>query len=99
MINGIEKIYENSENVKVHYVGFITNNARYDFAITYSTMFFGKSLLTCLQTGRTMLVDGEDIQDPEHFCRLFNHCDDQEFQTLSNFFSTKIPSSFHSEQY
>jgi len=99
MINGIEKIYETVENVKVHYVGFITNNTRYDFAITYTTMFFGKTLITCMQTGKSMLVDGDDIDDPEHFCRIFNYCDYEEFQILSDFFKTKIPVSFHSEQY
>lgn len=94
-----EKIYENFEDVKMHFVGFIANDTRYDFAITYTNMFFGKTLITCMQTGRSTLVDENDMDDPEHFCRVFNYCDIDEFQALADFFKTKIPNSFHSEQY
>ncbi|WP_102349737.1 DUF3055 domain-containing protein [Bacillus sp. Marseille-P3661] len=94
----IEKIYEEFENVKMHYVGFMTNDLRYDFAIIYTNMFLGKTLLTCMQTGRSTLIEGSDLEDPEHFCQIFN-IDTDEAKTVTEFFKTKIPNSGFTRQY
>jgi len=55
-----ERLYDESEKVKVRFVGFVSDHGRYDFGIIYTKMFFGKPLVVCMQTGRSSLLSQED---------------------------------------
>lgn len=92
------KLYDEQENVKVRFVGFTTENARYDFGIVYTNMFFGKPLLICMQTGRSALLDPDDIEDLDHLQKVF-HISDQQAADLSVFFSETLPSIPFTAQY
>ena len=61
-----EKLYDEDENVKVRFIGFTTELARYDFGIIYTNVFFGKPLVVCMQTGRSTLLDPGDLNDTEY---------------------------------
>lgn len=67
----VEKFYDESERVNVRFVGFMTDDSRYDFGIVYTHMFFGKPLVICMQTGRSTLLDAKDLEDLEHLQKLF----------------------------
>lgn len=41
-----EKLYDEHENVKVRFIGFTTEQTRYDFGIVYTNMFLESPLLS-----------------------------------------------------
>ncbi len=85
-----DKLYDEQEQVKVRFVGFITEQNRYDFGIVYSAMFFGKPLVICMQTGRSALIDDRDIEHPEHLQHVFQIEYEQAYE-LAEFFSDILP--------
>ncbi|WP_026574733.1 DUF3055 domain-containing protein [Bacillus sp. UNC438CL73TsuS30] len=94
-----DKLYDEQENVKVRFVGFTTEQTRYDFGIVFTNMFFGKPLVVCMQTGRSTLLDPKDIEDIDHLQSVFRISDRQQAADLAEFFSVTIPSVHSYIQY
>jgi len=93
------KLYDEQENVKVRFVGFTTENARYDFGIVYTNMFFGKPLVICVQTGRSALLDPNDVEDLDHLQNVFRIQDREQAEDLAAFFSEILPPAPLTTQY
>ncbi|MDP4162977.1 MAG: DUF3055 domain-containing protein [Bacillota bacterium] len=87
-----EKLYDEHESAKVRFVGFATENARYDFGIVYTNLFFGKPLVICMQTGRSTLLDPQDIEDKEYLQKVFRISCANQASELVEFFREAIPS-------
>ncbi|MGJ7910526.1 DUF3055 domain-containing protein [Neobacillus sp. LXY-1] len=85
------KLYDEHEKVKVRFIGFTTEDTRYDFGIIYTNMFFGKPLVVCMQTGRSTLLDPKDIEDIEHLQTVFRIQDQQQALDLAEFFKSALP--------
>ncbi|WP_017753567.1 DUF3055 domain-containing protein [Calidifontibacillus oryziterrae] len=98
-MNFYQKLYDESENVKVRFIGFTTEDVRYDFGIVYTNMFFGKPLVVCMQTGRSTLLDAEDIKNCEHLKEIFRLSSMKEAIDLSAFFEEKLPAAYLEPQY
>lgn len=94
-----EKLYDEMEGAKVRFVGFTTVETRYDFAIVYTNMFFGKPLVICMQTGRSTLLDSKDIEDLDHLQTVFRIRTKEEAADLAEFFRISIPSTPFETQY
>jgi hypothetical protein len=94
-----ERLYEVTEKSQVHFIGVATERARYDFSIVYTDHFFGKPLVICMQTGRSSLLDAEDINQLETLQRIFNIRDVEEASELSMFLNQKLPAMPMKEQY
>ncbi|MDN4073598.1 MULTISPECIES: DUF3055 domain-containing protein [Fictibacillus] len=94
-----EKLYDEHENVNVRFVGFTTEHVRYDFGIIHTNMFFGKPLVVCMQTGRSSLLDANDLQNYEYLQKVFNIHSLDEAKDLSLFFEESVPSIPAYEQY
>ncbi|MCK6256856.1 DUF3055 domain-containing protein [Fictibacillus sp. WQ 8-8] len=94
-----EKLYDEHENVNVRFVGFTTEEVRYDFGIIHTNMFFGKPLVVCMQTGRSALLDANDLQNHEYLQKVFRIHSLKEAKDLSLFFEESLPSILASEQY
>jgi hypothetical protein len=94
-----EKLYDEDENVKVRFVGFTTERTRYDFGIVYTNLFFGKPLVVCMQTGRSTLLDSNDLADKEYLQMNFKMNDLQEAQDLAEFFLETLPSMPYEPEY
>lgn len=94
-----EKFYDDSEQSHVRYVGFVTSDHRYDLAIVYSSMFFGKPLVVCLQTSKAILLDSTDIEDLELLKKSFQTETLKQAAELSDFFKEIIPSVQLTTQY
>ncbi|PLR97440.1 DUF3055 domain-containing protein [Bacillus sp. T33-2] len=94
-----EKLYDEHENVKVRFVGFVTDHSRYDFGIVYTNMFFGKPLVVCMQTGRSTLLDPQDIENLEHLQQVFRIQDLEQAAHLAEFFEGILPSIPFETQY
>lgn len=94
-----DKLYEEDETVKVRFVGFTTEHVRYDFGIIYTNMFFGKPLIVCMQTGRSILMDAADLKNIDTIQKAFRINSKQEAKDLSTFFEEALPYSPIAEQY
>jgi hypothetical protein len=86
-----EKLYDEHEKVGVRFVGFTTENARYDFGIIYTNMFFGKPLVVCMQTGRSSLLDSNDLENIDHLQQVFRIPNKEQATDLADFFKESIP--------
>lgn len=86
-----DKLYDEHEKVKVRFIGFTTEQTRYDFGIVYTNMFFGKPLVVCMQTGRSTLLDPKDIEDIDNLQTLFRIQERQQAADLAEFFKTALP--------
>lgn len=77
-----EIISEINEKQFVHYYCILTQNHRYDLTITYTNHFFGKAMVTSIQTGRMVLLCSEDILIEENWVLplQINEEDISEFQ-------------------
>ncbi|NMD71932.1 DUF3055 domain-containing protein [Bacillus sp. DNRA2] len=94
-----EKLYDESEKVKVRFVGFTTESTRYDFGIIYTNLFFGKPLVVCMQTGRSALLDPKDLDNTEYVKSSFKISDEQQALDLVEFFRNTLPGVPFGPQY
>ncbi|WNS77018.1 DUF3055 domain-containing protein [Bacillus sp. DTU_2020_1000418_1_SI_GHA_SEK_038] len=98
-MNLFEKLYDEHENVKVRFVGFTTEQSRYDFGIVYTNLFFGKPLVVCMQTGRSTLLDPKDLEDAEHLQHAFKMDNRHQAEDLCEFFKLTLPATTFHTQY
>jgi hypothetical protein len=97
-MNLFEKLYDEHEKVKVRFVGFIVKDTRYDFGIVYTNMFFGKLLVICMQTGRSILLDPKDVENHKYLQQIFRIDTEEQAADLAEFFSVALPfTSVHPE--
>ncbi|WP_096202038.1 SAV0927 family protein [Bacillus sp. FJAT-45350] len=92
-------IYHLDENSNVKHVGFIADDVRYDFSIIYTNHFFGKTLISCIQSGKTALLDNSELEDLEFIQKSFKLKNSQEASGVSSFLQTQIPNLSSYEQY
>ncbi|MGJ7923116.1 DUF3055 domain-containing protein [Neobacillus sp. LXY-4] len=93
------KLYDESEKVKVRFIGFTTEQTRFDFGIIYTNLFFGKPLVVCMQTGRSALLDPKDLEDTEYLKTAFKITDEQQAADLVEFFLDALPGTPFEPQY
>ncbi|MEF3303899.1 DUF3055 domain-containing protein [Paenibacillus sp. GYB003] len=93
-----DRLYDTAEQSNVQFVGFATDRTRYDFGIVYTTAFFGKPLVICMQTNRSCLLDHDDLDHLAHLQRSFG-LNVEEAEDVSVFLKQLIPSMRLSEQY
>ncbi|WP_042349084.1 DUF3055 domain-containing protein [Bacillus massiliigorillae] len=86
-----DKLYDEYENAKVRFIGFTTNDTRYDFGIVYTNMFFGKPLVICMQTSRSTLLEQKDLEDLDHLQSVFKISTKEQAMDLAEFFREQIP--------
>lgn len=94
-----EGLYDVTEQTQVHFVGFVSENNRYDFSIVYTEQFFGKPLIICMQTGRSSLLCYNDLTNHDHLQKVFNIKDRRQAEELSIFLQQRIPVLPYQEQY
>ncbi|MFC5734816.1 DUF3055 domain-containing protein [Cytobacillus gottheilii] len=90
-MDNFSKIYDEHENVTVRFAGFATKLKRYDFAIVYTNLFYKKPLVTCMQTGRSILLDPLDLEDSHSVQKIFKIETTNQTEDLVQFFKDAIP--------
>lgn len=95
----IEKFYDETERVNVRFVGYMTTDVRYDFGIVFTHLFFGKPLVICMQTGRTVLLDMKDLEDIDYLKKVFRIETIQQASELAEFLKETIPTIPFETQY
>ncbi|PMB02756.1 hypothetical protein CEN49_24855 [Fischerella thermalis CCMEE 5273] len=86
-----ERLYDETEQASVRFVGFVSENGRYDFGIVYTRMFFGKPLVVCMQTGRSSLLSRDDVDNVDYLQRIYNLRSMEEAEEVSIFLRNSVP--------
>ncbi|MBM7552914.1 DUF3055 domain-containing protein [Thalassobacillus pellis] len=89
----MEKLYDEMEQSNVRFIGFTTMEGRYDFGIVYTSQFFGKPLIICMQTGQSALIDGADIRDLDYLLTKFKLPNYRVAMDLADFLDEVVPPS------
>ena len=94
----LDILAEQKENQLLHYFCLISNNHRYDLAIGYSDHFFGKAMVTSIQTGNMVLLCQDDTYADDHWAQRLG-IEQEDIPEFQEFFSMVLqPRPFH-EQY
>jgi hypothetical protein len=95
-----DHLYDESENAKVRFLGFASEESRHDFGIVYSHKFYGKPLVICMQTGQSTLLCSEDAVNPGYLKKVFRLSSEREAEALSAFLQEHLPTiTFEENQY
>lgn len=94
-----EGLYDLSELTQVRFIGFHSENARYDFGIVYTNSFFGKPLVIDMQSGRSFLLSACDINNKEWIRKTFSIHSEEDAEKLSDFFEDHLPQLAMDNQY
>jgi hypothetical protein len=98
-MNLYESLYDESERTEVRFVGFVSDDARYDFGIIYTKQFFGKPLVVCMQSGRSTLMCSDEALRVDHIQQVFRITNEEEANRLSTFFRNTLPPILMETQY
>jgi Protein of unknown function (DUF3055) len=94
----IDIISETKERQLVHYYCLLTQNNRYDLSIAFSSHFYGKSMVTSIQTGQMVLLCSEDIFADQYWAPKLGIVE-EDVSEIQNFFSLVLQSKQFNEQY
>ena len=95
----LDLMYDESENVKVDFFGYASQETRYDFAIVFTNRFFGKPLVVCMQTGRSSLLSAEDLDNVEYLQQKFSLEGAAAAGELAVLLKQRVPNLELNEQY
>ncbi|WP_018131656.1 DUF3055 domain-containing protein [Effusibacillus pohliae] len=65
-------LFDHQETTHTRHVGFVAGGTRFDFVLIHSQHFFGKTIVTCLQSNRSALLDTHDVNIVDELAGLFN---------------------------
>lgn len=84
-------MYDENETTQTRYVGFVGNH-RWDLAITRTAHFYGKSLVIDLQSGRTGILNQDDLaEDKIHLlAETFGLTDEEQTEELAEFLRSAL---------
>jgi len=94
----LENLYDLTESSNVNFVGCVSEESRFDFAIVYTSHFFGKPLVVCMQTGRSSPLCADDLKDLDILRSRFLVADNEAADELRVLLSTRLPSLQSLEQ-
>jgi hypothetical protein len=66
-------MYDETEDTRTRFVGFIGETKRFDLSLTTSNRFFGKTLVHDIQNGRSAIIGKDDLEEEgylEHVYQL-----------------------------
>ncbi|MCF8564507.1 DUF3055 domain-containing protein [Alicyclobacillus tolerans] len=83
-------LYDETEETKTRYVGFVGNHDRYDLAIVTTAHFYGKKLVCVIQSGRTAILGREDAENVGYLMDAFNISDHEDAAEFSEFLTQNL---------
>ncbi|MFC4766778.1 DUF3055 domain-containing protein [Effusibacillus consociatus] len=78
-------MYDEIEKTETRYVGFVGEHARFDLMLTTTAHFYGKKVVTCLQTNRTAILNQKDAANLMYLAEAFALKSEEEAEELSEF--------------
>jgi uracil phosphoribosyltransferase len=94
----LESLYDLTESSNVNFVGCVSEENRFDFAIVYTNHFFGKPLVVCMQTGRSAPMCADDLKDLDVLRSRFL-VDHQAAHDVRTLLQQRLPTLNTHEQY
>jgi hypothetical protein len=94
----LDIISERNEKQSIHYYCILSNDHRYDITIAYSGHFFGKAMVTSLQSGRMVLLCSEDISNDYYWAPKLD-IQQEDIPEFQDFFWQVLRSDLYLEQY
>ncbi|MCS7460825.1 DUF3055 domain-containing protein [Paenibacillus doosanensis] len=89
-MSDLDYLYDSSEDTTTRFVCFVGESMRrFDLAITNTNRFYGKKLITDLQSGRTAVIGPDDLEEEgylEHVYKLT----EEEATELTHFLSQVV---------
>ncbi|MDB5085982.1 MAG: hypothetical protein JWN30_2868 [Bacilli bacterium] len=82
-------MYDEVEQTTTRYVGIIGDQARFDLMIVTTGHFFGKYVVTCLQTARSAILNLEEADDAAYLAQAFA-LSETEAEELSEFLGSNL---------
>jgi hypothetical protein len=86
----IEPLYDVTERAPLNFVGFMTEDKRYDFAIVHTNSFYGKTLVICMQSGRSATLGREDLGCADHLMDIYKLDERSEAEQLADFLAMHL---------
>jgi hypothetical protein len=83
-------MYDETEQTKTRFVGFLGNHGRYDLAILTTNHFYGKKLVTLLTNNRSAILNHEDCENIAYLQQVFQLHSEEEAEELSGFLTINI---------
>lgn len=83
-------LYDDTEKTSTRYVGYAGNHGRFDLAITTTAHFYGKTLVTLIQTGRTAILNQDEAADIAYLMHAFHVTKHDEATELSEFLTSNL---------
>lgn len=83
-------LYDETEQTSTRYIGYAGDNARLDIAITTTAHFYGKKLVTVIQSGRTAILGENDVEDVAYVQETFRLSSEDEARELAEFLTTNL---------
>jgi hypothetical protein len=65
-------MYDETEDTRTRFVGFIGDTKRFDLALTNSNRFFGKTLVHDIQTGRSAIIGQDDLEEEGYLEHVYD---------------------------
>ncbi len=88
--NEFDFLSDSTEQTSTRFVCFIGPSLkRYDLAITTTNRFYGKKLVTDLQSGKTAIVGPDDLAEEGFLEHVFN-LTEEEAEELNSFLSQVV---------
>lgn len=91
----LDYLYDTMEQTSTRFVCFVgESQRRFDLAVTMTNHFFGKIMVTDLQSGRTAII-GQDDLDEEGYLEHVYRLKEEEANDLNGFLTQLVrPSTF-----
>lgn len=94
----LDILTEQKEQQLLHYFCLISNNHRYDLTIGYTEQFFGKAMVTSIQSGKMVLLCQEDTLSDHHWAERLG-IEREDIPEFQEFFSLVLQTRPFQEQY
>ncbi|MEY8348309.1 protein dltD precursor [Bacillus cereus] len=94
----LDILLEQVEKQSIGYYCIVSNQHRYDIAVTYSQQFFGKAMVTSIQNGRMILLSQEDIAEEQYWAPKLG-IEVEDIEEFQSFFHMILQSQMLAEQY
>ncbi|MEF3304739.1 DUF3055 domain-containing protein [Paenibacillus sp. GYB003] len=70
--NSFDFLYDHTEDTRTRFVCFITPSLqRFDLALTTTSRFYGKQLVTDIQSGKTAIIGPDDLDEAGYLEYVF----------------------------
>jgi uncharacterized SAM-dependent methyltransferase len=76
-------MYDETEDTRTRFVGFIGESKRFDLSLTNSNHFFGKTLVHDIQSGRSAIIGQDDLKEEGYLEHAYNLTEEEAAELLS----------------